>query len=274
MAIRAGSGKGAADRSGEKPGSGGGRGQPILRGGQARKPLQPIENPFPEKKEFRLGQYVVVEEKDDYLVCEGYDPNAKYPFTEITPPAFRKIKVAKPLELQRTPWDGNSFDIGGTTYTYEYSDDEKGVRTASWTDDNGNDQEEEQRINLPYVVSELESQIIIAVEIRKSAAVDGMDFDDEDGGRLSWMDLNVGGRHWKGPQVGTGLVDAQLTTSLSAASSPTSPTTATATFLESGESFLLTNRSTDASGDAGTYIVVAPIMFNGSEEWRPVWVDC
>lgn len=208
MGIKTGSGKGSADRGGGKSG---GRGQPIIRRGQAQKPFRPTENAFPEKKEFRLGYYQVVEERDDYLICKGYDPNAKDPFTEITPAAFRKIKVAKPQALQRTPWDGGTFDIGGVTYTYEYSDDEYGVRTATWTDDNGNEQEEEQRINIPYIVEDLADpgEVIVAVEIRKSAVVDGVDVEDEDGGRLSWMDLNVDGRRWEGP-LATEDEDADL----------------------------------------------------------------
>jgi len=182
---------------------------------QPQKPFRPVENTFPEKKGFRLGQYRVLEEKDDYLICMGYDPNAKDPFSQITPASPRTIKVAKPPALQRIAWDGKTVEIGGVEYTYEYSDDEPGVRTA-----NG----EEERIDPPYTPldddeqgeNKVEHQIIVAVEIRKSGAVDGTDLHvverDEDGNvirdddgnvvegeRLHWMDLNVSGRHWKGP---------------------------------------------------------------------------
>jgi len=126
MAIRTGSGTGGSPRKGRREKSF----RPLVPR-QPKKPLRPVENTFPEKKDFRLGHYKIVEERDDYVICEGYDPNAKDPFAEITPPAFRKIEVAKPPLLQRTPWDGMTVEIGGVSYTYEYSNAEYGVRTAS-----------------------------------------------------------------------------------------------------------------------------------------------
>jgi hypothetical protein len=206
MGIKAGSGKGSVDAGGSKKevpggvGSSNRRKRPSFPPPPPKKPLQPDQNPFPEKKDFRLGQYRVLEERDDYLLCTGFDPNAKNPFSEVTPSAFRTgslLKIAKPPALQRTIWEAGPVDIGGTEYTFEYEDDEFGVRTASWTDSNGDDQEEEQRISLPYLVGD----ILIAVQIRKSAAVDGMEVEDEEGTRLRWIDLNVSGRHWAVPST-------------------------------------------------------------------------
>ena len=110
-------------------------------------PRQPIpDSPFPENKGFRLGQYTVVEEHDDYLLCEGYNPNGKDPVGEFNASVFRtQIKVAKPPALQRGAWDGQTITVGDVDYTYEYSDDEFGVRWATWNDDNGKPQAEEQR---------------------------------------------------------------------------------------------------------------------------------
>lgn len=190
-------------------GIGRGRGvprQPIVRR-RPESPRRPIEPPFPQYAGFRLGQYRVVEERDDYLLCTGYNPNAKNPSSEVTPSAFRTgslLKIAKPWALQRTIWEVGPIDIGGVEYTYEYSDDEYGVRTARWTDpDTGEAMEEEQRIDIPYVVGlEIEppktGDLIVAVEIQKNAGpVEGMTVTDEDGTRLRWIDLNVSGRHWK-----------------------------------------------------------------------------
>lgn len=203
MGIRSGSGKGSADAGGTRgnvPGVGGSgrRSKKPMRlpPPPPKKPLAPIENPFPENKGFRLGQYRVVEERDDYLICTGYDPNAKNPAAEVTPSAFRSgvlMKVAKPPALQRTPWEAGTITIGGTPYTFEYTG--LGLRTARWTDNDGNQQEEEQGIGIPYVVEGV-GDIIVACQIRKNAAVDGMEFTDEEGTRLRWMDLNVSGRHW------------------------------------------------------------------------------
>lgn len=154
-----------------------------------KKPLLPVGDPFPSYQGFALGHYRVVEEHDDYVVCNGYDPNAKDPFAEITPDAFRTIKVAKPPILQRSRWDGQTVTIDGVDYTYTYSDTEFGVRTASSTDG-----DVEERIYFPYEVGDL----LVAVEIKKNAAVRGMEVTDEDGVRLRWIDLNVSGRQWKG----------------------------------------------------------------------------
>lgn len=75
--------------------------------------------------------------------------------------------------------------------------------------------------------------------------------------------------------------DAELTANLSAASnSKTGATTAAAKFLvpdpdnpgdlKDGDAFTVTNRSLDATGLSGDYIVVAKI----AGEWRPIWIDC
>jgi hypothetical protein len=162
--------------------------------GQAQKPFRPIENPFPSKGEFRLGVYQIVEEKDDYLVCRGFDPRAKNPFAKVTPSAPRTIKVAKPPLLTRTPWDGRSVEINGITYSYEY--DSAYERTVTWTEDE-EEQEEEQQIEIPY----FEDDIIVAIEVRQNLVQDVIEVNEEkirseEGGLLSWIDLNVSGRHW------------------------------------------------------------------------------
>lgn len=77
------------------------------------------------------------------------------------------------------------------------------------------------------------------------------------------------------------LWDAELTANLSAASdSSTGAATANAKFLVpdpdnpgdlmDGDAFTVTNRSLDATGLSGDYIIVARI----GNEWRPIWIDC
>lgn len=220
MGIKAGSGRGGVDRSGSKaevPGGVGSsrkRNRPQIGPPPQKKPLKPTENTFPEDKGFRLGQYEVLQEKHDYLLCTGYNPNAKNPASEVTPSAFRTgvlLKIAKPPALQRTYWDGATVTIDGIDYTYVYSDSEIGLRTAYWTDDDGIDQEEEQRIYPSYTMPTVDNQIIVAVEIKKNAAVEGMVIEDEDGVRLRWIDLNVGGRHWKSATAATTIIRFTIT---------------------------------------------------------------
>jgi hypothetical protein len=293
MGIKAGSGKGSVDAGGSKKevpggvGSSNRRKRPSFPPPPPKKPLQPTaDNPFPEKKDFRLGQYRVLEERDDYLLCTGFDPNAKNPFSEVTPSAFRTgslLKIAKPPALQRTIWEAAPVTINGIAYTYTYSDSEFGVRTVTWTDPDDGDLEEEQRIEPPYTLSE-GLDIIIAAQIRKSAAVDGMEVEDEEGTRLRWIDLNVSGRHWKAEATTADEqthYDAELTSSMAAASdSKTGATTATADLLIPdpgnpgdlmvGSEITVTNRSVDSTGVTGDYIIVIRI----GDEWRLIWIDC
>jgi len=190
---------GNGDLGSKKPG-GALPGVPPLRlrppKGREKKPLLPIQNPFPEREGFRLGAYTVIEERDDYLICRGFDPNTKFPASQYTPSAQRTIKVAKPSLLQRTVWENAAYvDIGNRRYTYVYSDSVYGTRTATWVpvdDLTGDASEEYQTIEAPYFPDD----VIVAVEIRGDEAVDGIDVENENGGRLSWIDLNISGRHW------------------------------------------------------------------------------
>lgn len=191
MGIRVGGGKGFIN-------VGGGEGLHLpgrLSGPPPKKPLEPIQNPFPEKEEFRLGVYQLIEEFDDYLTCKGYDPNAERA-TRYTRGAHKTIKVAKPALLQRTPWDGQTVNliVDGveTPVTFQYTG--IGVRTATATI--GDEEVSEiQRITMDYIPGD----VIVAVEVRKSAAVDGMDVYAPGGSGqkgLTWLDLNMSGRSW------------------------------------------------------------------------------
>jgi len=172
--------------------AGGGSGFPEIQG-QRQELTPPVPTtPFlTDKKGFRLGIYVIQEEKDDYLICKGFDPNAKFPFSEYSPPVPEKtILVAKPNMLQKTPWDGVTVELivngSPADVTFTYTD--IGARTAS----SPGETDEVQRITMDYIVDD----IIVAVEVRKNSGVDGLDAHTEDGVRLSWIDLNVSGRCW------------------------------------------------------------------------------
>lgn len=178
---------------------GGDDGLPLQQRIRAENPRVAITDPLTLKGEFRLGIYTIEEEKDDYLICRGFDPNAKHPSSDITPNAPRMIKVAKPALLLRSIWDGQTVDLivdgNPTPVTFEYTG--IGVRIARATLVNPTTGEEEeveevQRITMDYIVGDQ----IIAVEVRRNSAIDGLDVDTESGGRLSWVDLNMSGRCW------------------------------------------------------------------------------
>jgi hypothetical protein len=198
MGIQAGSNKNTGGNSGGIKASSISHVQTSMgfRPSKSQKPFLPIENPFPEIKEFRMGAYKIIEERDDYVICKGFDPNAKSPLAQYTPAAHKTIKVAKPSLLQRTVWeDAEYVDIGDRRYTYVYSDEEFGIRTATWVpvdDTDGDETEEEQTIETAYFPDD----VLVAVEIRATELVDGIDVESEVGGRLSWIDLNISGRHW------------------------------------------------------------------------------
>lgn len=169
----------------------------IVRG-QAAKPFRPIENPFPQKEEFRLGTFRIIEEKDDYLICEGYDPNPKVPASEVTPHAVQILNIAKPPLLQKTPWHGTYVPliVNGTETFVTFTYTEVGKRIATATVD-GEEVQEVQRITMDY----FEGDTIVAVKTAKDAVRNGMDVygaasRSEQGGLLTWVDLNVSGRCW------------------------------------------------------------------------------
>lgn len=207
MGINAGSRKGGA--SGQKRANKAAR---PIQAVQERKPFLPLaENPFPFKDIFRLGMFEVTELiNGDYIECKGLDPNAKDPFSNTTPSTpLKRIKVARPPLLQRTPWDGEEVEIEGITYSYEYSSDYE--RTKSYTDEDGNDQEDSEEINIPYFVGDT----IIAAQLQRNAVQDGLIVNEEksrnqDDGLLTWVDLNVSGRDWVGPSSGCDSQNAKL----------------------------------------------------------------
>ena len=126
-----------------------------------KKPLQNVNNPFAEKKEFRLGLYHIVEERHDYLICQGWNPNAKGTSARFTPSAFQPINVAKPSLLQKTGYHGQTVNLivdgTPTEVTFNYSSSEVGKRTAT-----AGEVTEIQRITMDYLVGDT----ITAVEVR------------------------------------------------------------------------------------------------------------
>lgn len=128
----------------------------------------------------RSGLFRMLEEKPDYLVCEGPDPNGTS--------SLARVYVMKPYELQETPFDGKTIDYGGEQISYNYLS--IGARQAT------KDSEVETQLITPDYY---EGTFITAVRV--SAASWGLDVinhrtDQEDGNVLmTWIDITPG-RAW------------------------------------------------------------------------------
>ncbi len=81
-------------------------------------------------------QMIITAIHDDYLACRDWDGQAE---------GETDVEVARPWELQRTPWDGESHTIDGVIYSYTYADAESRVKSADG-------QDEDQVIVPPYFV--------------------------------------------------------------------------------------------------------------------------
>lgn len=127
----------------------------------------------------RIGEFVIVEELDDYLICDGYDP---YNDKSITVP------VAKPYRLRRLPFDGESIAYKTIQVGYSYLD--IGKRQASATIG-------EKPVTETQLITEdyLPGDVLIAMQTRN---VDrkGTDITSSQGERVEWVDLNFSGRAW------------------------------------------------------------------------------
>lgn len=190
-------------------GSGGERPRRIRRRrrierGQPQKPFKPVENTFPQQEGLRLGYYKIEEHKDDYLICRGFDPNVRNPAGIVTPSAPQKINIAKPPLLQKTPWHEKTVELivdgEPTDVTFEYTD-EVGKRIARATINEGEEDEVEveevQRITMDY----FEDDVIVAVQVSRNTWQNFIEINEEkirneDGGLMTWIDLNVSGRCW------------------------------------------------------------------------------
>jgi len=133
-------------------------------------------------EDFRLGLFKIEEERDDYLLCRGYDPHAHHRHKQL-------LKISKPSLLLKTPWDGQTVTLGNRDVTFEYIDIGKRIARAIIDDELI---EEVQKITMDYFPGDT----IVAVQVRTSYDVDGMDVYTEEGGALSWLDLNMSGRCW------------------------------------------------------------------------------
>lgn len=202
MTIKVGGGNGFINVGGNE------KREAVSFGQPPKKPLPAVENPFPEKMETRLGLFKILEEKEDYLICKGFDPNAERA-TPITRGAFKKINVAKPPLLQQTRWDGQTVSLivdgVATDVSFEYVG--VGVRIARATI-NESIVEEVQRITMDYIVGDS----LLCAQVREEGLLDGMGVYSSaglpgftltstsqniaGGGRLTWLDFNVSGRCW------------------------------------------------------------------------------
>ena len=158
----------------------------------------------------RVALMQVLEEHDDYLVCRGYDPEAQRFFNEVA--------VAKPMVLQKTPWDGKTYTIDGKevtfdspsiSYPYFVGDILAAVKPETKIGETPGAFNFDEDLETPYEdgIDILEMTIVIMHEEDDEETEDV----DESEKVIAWMDLNVAGR-------GVGVQCFELTETLAAGS--------------------------------------------------------
>ena len=156
----------------------------------------------------RVAMMQVLSVQDDYLICRGYDPEARL-FLNL-------VAVGKPLLLQKTPWDGKTYSISGEDVTFTYEDDD--TRTLDYS---GGDTVR-QTMSYPYFVGELLGTAKPVTTLGNTAGTLVGDncvltdataqiLYDSSGNPIAWLDLNVGGRGWVEGQASVwGKLDGAL----------------------------------------------------------------
>jgi len=124
-----------------------------------------------------LEQRMIVKEiHDDWFLCLPYGKDGQEPPEDIATPADY-IKVAKPYELRRTPWDGETID----GITFDYSDGSHRLATKGTV-------KEHHIVARPWYVDEI---IVAATSI--TGGTDQQDLDAQD---LVWEDTNSASHAW------------------------------------------------------------------------------
>jgi hypothetical protein len=128
------------------------------------------------RQDVKFGQYRLIAEYDDFMICEGYDPFSKT--------YQRELAVAKPRLLRRSPFDGQTIAYKNLSVSYEYTGLDQRIARATV---DGRVVEELQRVTEDYVVGDT----IFAVPVQSSehSLVEG-------GIDIGWVDINFGGRAW------------------------------------------------------------------------------
>ncbi len=149
----------------------------------------PIAKPAPEIT--RCGLFQVIEDRGDYLLCQGLDPEHQRTYDQANP-----VSVAKPYLLMRSPWDGQVLTMEGTTFLISYTGKDSRVLTKG-TLSGGVFVPEE---GTPPVIQSLEPGYfggdILAVARSRTLAGDATGLVDEWEKPVEFVDLNVGARHW------------------------------------------------------------------------------
>jgi len=160
----------------------------------------------------RVAMMQVLEDRGDYLLCRGYDPEAEV--------FLNQVSVAKPLVLQTTPWDAKTYTIDGKEAEFTYNEPEDDGLTISrtieysWNDGEAHSHTVEQTMSYPYFVGDILAAVKPKTKLGETPGVFDLDLYeedmeltdleveimcDEDEKPIAWMDLNVAGRGWSRP---------------------------------------------------------------------------
>lgn len=121
-----------------------------------------------------IRQFQITGMDGDYFEAKAYDGTTQ---------TGSAIKIAKPFQLRRTPFDGEY--ISGLQVSYSYSSDT--TRTAT------HDDEDEEQLVIPKYL--IDFSVIFAVKpVAGSTGVTW--FDGEGDVPIGWLDLNLDARAW------------------------------------------------------------------------------
>ncbi len=219
----------------------------------------------------RVAMMQVVEEHDDYLTCRGYDPEAQLFLNEVS--------VAKPLVLQKTPWDGKTYEISSVdvTFTYKYS------TTRMLVYDGGNTIT--QMFSYPYFVGDV---LAVAKPMTKIGETPGtisesdcvlLDAEiqimyDSQEKPIAWMDLNVAGRGWVQQTEYRGKLDELLSQGQAATVSIWQRTDGYGSDADSGENVEVTDWFLSSGEELATGTKVKITWFANDNRWYVTGAEC
>lgn len=154
--------------------------------------------PFHSAAGLQTREFVVKEEKDDYLICYPYCPAWTGTNKTVTD---TEIAVAKPYLLQKTAWN-NKKVLGHPGFIYEYLEPTgtlevvgygKNLRKVKAESGSPTSLKEVQLTYPPYHTGQEQTpQDVLLCAVRPT----GIELEEDPKHPIQWIDLNIANRQW------------------------------------------------------------------------------